>query len=218
MVPVYFISGLGADGRVYEYIKLPEGYEIRHILWNEPEHNETLTNYTKRISQQIDINSPFILVGMSFGGMIAIELNKIIRPRKTIIFSTATSPACYSDLFKIIRLFQLHKFVPAFLFKIPSPPAFWIFGLQNKRERLLLRSFMRNVSSTYLNWSIDKVINWSNRFKPEHLFHIHGTKDRIFPFKKSGADIKIRKGGHFMIHNKADEINLILANILLNKT
>jgi pimeloyl-ACP methyl ester carboxylesterase len=185
MVPVYFISGLGADGRVYEYINVPAGFEVRHIVWIEPEKKESLVDYTKRISNQIDASNPFILVGMSLGGIIAIELNKMIHPLKTIILSTASTPHSYSGLFHFIRLFQLHKLIPVFLLRIPSPPAYWLFGLQNKRERLLLRSFMRNVTNLYLKWSIDKVINWSNNFRPERLTHIHGTKDRIFPFKSS---------------------------------
>jgi hypothetical protein len=217
MVPVYFISGLGADNRVYEYITLPPGFEMKHLLWNEPEKNETLLNYTKRIAEQIDTSQPFILIGMSLGGMIAIELNKLIHPIKTIIISTVASPKAYSGLFHFIRLFQLHKLVPTFLLRIPSPPVYWIFGLQNKKERLLLKSFMKNVTNSYLNWSIDKVINWSNNYKPEKLVHIHGTRDRIFPFKKTGADIKVVNGGHFMVHNNANEINTILSDILLDK-
>ena len=217
MVPVYFISGLGADARVYENISLPPGFEIRHVKWIEPEAKETLFHYTNRIAEQIDTSQPFILLGMSLGGMIAIELNKIIHPIKTIIISAASSPKAYSGLFHFIRFFQLHKLFPAFLLRIPSPPAYWIFGLQNKKERSLLKSFMRNVTNSYLNWSVDKVINWSNDFKPENLIHIHGTNDRIFPIKRTGADIKLKKGGHFMVYNKASEINSILSDILLNK-
>ena len=217
MVPVYFISGLGADARVFENITLPAGFEIRHVHWIEPEIKETLSHYTNRIAEQIDTSQPFILIGMSLGGMIAIELNKIIHPIKTIIISTASSPKGYSGLFHFIRFFQLHKLVPVFLLRIPSSPAYWIFGLQNKKERLLLKSFMKNVTNSYLNWSIDKVINWTNDFKPEKLIHIHGTKDRIFPIKRTEADIKVKNGGHFMVHNRENELNSILADILLNK-
>ena len=217
MVPVYFISGLGADDRVYEYITLPEGFEISHIKWIEPEQKESLVDYTKRISNQIDTRQPFILIGMSLGGMIAIELNKFIHPIKTIIISTVSSPKAYSGLFHFIRVFQLHKLVPSFLLRTPSAPAYWLFGLQNKKERLLLKSFMKNVSDSYLKWTIDKVINWSNNYKPEKLIHIHGTRDRIFPVKRTGANIKVKNGGHFMVHNKAKEINSILSYILLNK-
>lgn len=214
MMPVYFLSGLGADKRVYENIILPNEFEIRHIAWLEPFAEETLSEYTRRISQQIDLNRPFILIGMSLGGIIAIELNKIISPVKTIIFSTALTPKNYSTLFRFIRFFQLHNLIPALFFKIPSPPAYWIFGLENKRERYLLRSFMKNVSRHYLKWSIDKVINWTNEFKPSNLIQVHGTKDRIFPFKRSSAQIKIEKGGHFMVHNKSEQINSILKDIL----
>jgi pimeloyl-ACP methyl ester carboxylesterase len=212
----YFISGLGADERVYENIKLPDEYSIKHIRWLEPESNESFSSYCLRLSLQIDKSIPFVLIGMSLGGLVAIELNKYLKPEKTIIISTVISNRQFSIVFKLIKLFQLHKITPAFLLKIPSPIAYWFFGIHSKDEKLLLKSFMKNVTDTYLKWSIDKVINWENTEKPSRLFHIHGTADKIFPHKKLNPDITILNGGHLMVHNKSEELNKALATILKN--
>jgi pimeloyl-ACP methyl ester carboxylesterase len=210
----YFISGLGADERVYENIKLPDEYIIKHIKWLEPERNESFPSYCLRLSQQIDPSTSFVLIGMSLGGLVAIELNKYLKPEKTILISTVISNKQFSIVFKLVKLLQLHKITPAFLLKIPSPFAYWFFGIDSENEKQLLKSFMKNVTDTYLKWSIDKVINWENTEKPSRLYHIHGTADKIFPYRKLKPDITIVNGGHLMVHNKPEELNNALASIL----
>lgn len=39
---LYFISGLGADERVFQKLTLPEQYKIHHIKWPELAEKESL--------------------------------------------------------------------------------------------------------------------------------------------------------------------------------
>jgi pimeloyl-ACP methyl ester carboxylesterase len=68
----YFISGLGADKRIFSKLKLNEKINIIHIDWITHNKNESLAAYAERLSNVIDITQPFALVGVSFGGMIAV--------------------------------------------------------------------------------------------------------------------------------------------------
>src|SRR5438045_1705232 len=149
----YFISGLGADKRVFENLKLNENIKVKHIHWIEPLPDETLLQYAKRLSEQIDLTEEFILIGMSLVGMIAVELNKIIKPKQTIIISSVATNKEYSFLFILINFIKLQKLTPAFLLKIPGPFAYWFFGIKSKSEKKLLKSFMTLVSDTFLKWS-----------------------------------------------------------------
>jgi len=63
----YFISGLGADKRIFSKLKLSEKINIIHVDWINPDRNETLEAYSKRLSRIIDTSQPFALVGVSFG-------------------------------------------------------------------------------------------------------------------------------------------------------
>ena len=49
---------------------------------------------------------------------------------------------------------------------------------------------------------------------PANLFHIHGNTDLIFPIIFVKPDVVIKGGGHLMIHKKAAEISVILAEQL----
>ena len=83
---IYCISGLGADYRVYDYLNLK--YELVHLNWIAPKNKETIESYAFRLSKFIDIREDFYLIGVSFGGLIATEISKIIRPKFLFLISS----------------------------------------------------------------------------------------------------------------------------------
>ena len=57
-------------------------------------------------------------------------------------------------------------------------------------------------------------MNWKNESYPKNLYHIHGNADKIFPIKNIRNATEIPNGGHFMIVNKASQVEqLIFDNI-----
>jgi predicted esterase YcpF (UPF0227 family) len=85
--PIYILSGLGADKRIFNKIDFKNN-QIHYINWLIPAQNETLESYIQKLIQQIEDPKP-ILVGLSFGGMMAIEISKYIETRKIILISSA---------------------------------------------------------------------------------------------------------------------------------
>jgi hypothetical protein len=65
MKPVYILSGLGADKRVFDFLKLDD-VELIHMEWIRPEMSESIEAYVKRICKQIVTDKP-TLIGVSFG-------------------------------------------------------------------------------------------------------------------------------------------------------
>jgi hypothetical protein len=49
---IYAISGLGADKRVFSNLSL--NYDIVHLDWIEPKPNESISEYSLRLSRLID--------------------------------------------------------------------------------------------------------------------------------------------------------------------
>ena len=85
---LYLIPGQGADWRSYQFLDLAD-YDtviIPHLI---PHKNETLPEYAKRMSAAIDTTETFSLIGVSFGGMICVEISKFLNPHKVIIISSA---------------------------------------------------------------------------------------------------------------------------------
>src|ERR1700760_4148935 len=105
----YFISGIGADERMFTHIRLPDEFEIRHIHWIEPDRNETLPSYAHRLANQIDTTKPFALIGFSLGGIMAVEIAKILKPVCTILISSIPVSASLPRLYAFANRLQLQK-------------------------------------------------------------------------------------------------------------
>ena len=83
MKKIYCISGLGSDEKIFARIKV-DGYQLVHIPWLKPEKDEPIEVYAKRMSKYIKDEKP-VLMGLSFGGMMAIEITKLLPVDKLIL-------------------------------------------------------------------------------------------------------------------------------------
>jgi pimeloyl-ACP methyl ester carboxylesterase len=212
MKHIYCISGFGADERVFSKLNFKDN-EVHFINWSSPLKNEPIEAYAKRMSEQITDDNP-ILFGLSFGGIMCIEISKIIAANKVIIISSIKT---YHEMPIWIRLagkLNLDKIIPLKTFWFIEPIENYNLGIENKQELKLVKEYRKNIGQQYTNWSTHQILNWKNEWLPENLTHIHGTKDHIFPIKNIKGDYVIDGGGHFMIMNKCEKVNAILEAIL----
>ncbi len=207
---VYFISGLGADERVFQFLKLPS-IERKFIKWIETRKKENINDYALRLIEQIDTTQEVILIGVSFGGIIAQEIGKLINCKKIIIISSIKIDAEFSWQMKLARKTQIHTIVPTCLLIWSNKlSADYYFGTETKQESFLLQQIILDTDPVFMRWAIHQIMNWRNESYPSNLIHIHGAKDRIFPINCIKNSIEIPNGGHFMIVNKVTEIEHLI--------
>ncbi len=213
MKKIYCISGLGADEKAFARIKVP-GYELVHIRWLEPKKNEPLEAYAKRLGKTIEEDNP-ILMGLSFGGMMCIEIAKLRPVEKVILISSVSSFKQLPLWMRTAGRLTLNKVVPLHPSSVLLRPVqdFYL-GVSAKQEKEIVQRYRENVSPQYLQWAINAILNWKNDKQPCRVFHIHGDADRIFPARNVKPDRIIKGGTHFMIFTKAREINQWLASVL----
>ena len=84
-IPVYLIPGQGGDGRLFNNLTLPAGFEARHVRYERPEVGMSMQDYAKQLTQQIDTTNKFILLGVSLGGMLATEMSELVDAEKVIV-------------------------------------------------------------------------------------------------------------------------------------
>lgn len=210
MREIYLLSGLGADKRVFDFIDF-SGFKTNHVDWIAPTENESIENYAKRLLGQIKTMQP-IIIGVSFGGMVTVEIAKIIETERVIIISSAKTKFDIPFYFRVVGQLRINKLIPTRILKTVNSLTYWFFGTKTKRENELLRSIIKETDNRFLNWAVDKIANWRNTTLLTNLTHIHGTNDKILPFKT--ADYKVSNGGHLMIVNKAEEISGLINKIL----
>ena len=209
----YLISGLGADERVFSRIQLPPGYQPVHLDWIAPLKDEPLEDYAKRFSKRIDVNEDFILIGVSFGGMLASEIAKIIPPQKLIIIS---SVGCYEELpwyFKRAGKLGLQGIVTPGVYKRATLINRFM-GAGDKEMKEIVYDYVRKADPAFIKWALNAILNWKHRERNPGLVHIQGSNDHLLPCKYVKADYIISQGGHMMVFNRAGEINEILKKVL----
>jgi len=213
-VNLYFISGLGADERVFQKLTLPEQCKINHIKWPELSVNETLDSYCHKISEMIDTSQEFRLIGLSFGGIVATEISKFLKPKTTIIISSISTRYELPFYYKICGILGLNNWVPAFAMNKVYPFTYWYFGVTEPADKKILKQVIKDTSPKFLKWAINEILNWKNEIRPDNLFHIHGTNDKIFPFTQTKADKAVVNGGHLMVYTNANIVSdLIVARL-----
>ena len=212
MKHIYCISGLGADERVFSKFQFSQ-HEIHFIKWITPEKNESIEAYAKKLIPQIHHDNP-ILIGLSFGGMMCIEIARQIKTELIIIISSIKSKNEMPLWMRLLGKLKLNRLFPMRSFKLIEPVEDYNLGVTTKEEKEMVHAYRKNIDPVYSNWAINAILNWKNNVAPKKLYHIHGTADRIFSIKRIKTDYSIQSGGHFMIMNKSDEVNTCISSIL----
>ena len=135
---IYFLSGLGADSRSFKYLKFSPGIKVVFIEWLIPNTDETLSTYAKRLAYTIDTSEEFILVGLSFGGILAIEILEFIKPFKTILISSVARKQELPIIYRLAGIFRLNKLIPSKSANRPNALTFWLFGIDKIEDKKLL--------------------------------------------------------------------------------
>lgn len=210
---IYLISGLGSDERVFRYLDL-DAYTVHYIQWIPPYRKESLAAYAARLINQITTPDP-ILIGLSMGGMIAVEIGKLISTEKIILISSAKTAAELPVYFGFFGKLRLHRYLPDFLLLRPNKIFYNLFGVYNKREKVILRDVLRDTDPKFARWAMDAILEWGNSETRGKVIHIHGTNDKIIPIRNiDQVDYIIREAGHSMVFQRAEEITAILKNII----
>ena len=209
---VYIFSGLGADERVFQHLDF-NGMSATFVKWISPLENESIEKYASRLLHQIKSPRP-ILIGLSFGGLMAIEVAKQIDTEKVILISSAKTKSEIPYYYRFIGLLGLHKLMPSRLLLHSNFIVNWFFGVSNRFDKDLLKSILFDTDPIFFKWAIDKIIRWKNQMQIKNIFHIHGTRDKILPSNFLKCNILIPNGGHFLVLNKSDKVNEILGQQL----
>ena len=213
MKHIYCISGLGADERVFSRLAFT-GYEIHFIKWFIPEKNEDISIYAKRLAEQITGDKP-ILIGLSFGGMMCIEIAKLLPIEKIILISSIKSFREIPLWMRLSGKLKLNKIFPMRSFRLIEPLENYNLGIETIEEKEMVDLYRKNINTRYSDWAINIILNWKNGQIPGNLSHIHGSNDRIFPLRKVNPHYIVNTGGHLMIMNRYKEVNEYI-NVILN--
>jgi pimeloyl-ACP methyl ester carboxylesterase len=211
---IYCVPGLANDKRVFDnlcpLLISQDVTFLEHITPASP--TESIKDYARRLSEKItDFQEDSVIIGMSLGGIISVELSKILPMKKVFLISTIKHPNEFPWQIKMLKNLPLDKVqIPAWLIRKSLKPVAWLLGVTNSTGRDHIQSMIDSATEEHIAWAQYAAANWDNRLIPNHYVHIHGTKDEIFPAAYVRASHFIEGGNHYMIMERAKEIAQII--------
>lgn len=210
---IYLFPGQGSDHRIYKHLEIPEGFDTIHISLPRPQKKERLETYALRCIEQIDTSRPYILMGISLGGMICTELSDTLKPLHTIIISSAKGKEELPGRYNIMKRVKINRLVPGSLTKAGAR-VLSVVVEPDRRTDAVFKTMLKDKEPYYLKWTVNMIINWQRESNAEHITHIHGDHDHTLPIKNINCDYIIEQGTHSMIITASDEVNRIISEIL----
>lgn len=216
-VIVYLISGQGGDGRLFNNLTLPVGYEARHIIYERPEKGMSMKTYAQHLTNQIDTTKRFILLGVSLGGMLATEMSEMVSAEKVIIISSA------KGRHELPGRYTFQKKVPIYKLVSPKTAKFGAKLLQplvepdRQKEKETFKAMLRDKDAVFLRRTIEMIMHWDRTKAPENIIHIHGDKDHTIPIRKVDYDILVPGGSHMIMLTRGEVVSELIREELLDR-
>lgn len=214
MKTVYFITGLGASIRSFHFLDVSFCNAV-FIELPPVAKAEGLKDYALKVRRLIPDEHP-VIVGLSFGGMLAVEIAKNDPLTQVILISSIRSSSQFPAYMRLGIYLPLYRWMPGSWQKQCKNIFQGIIGRTHgaaykEIQDLILKESDPKVTSAI----IDMVLRWKSETIPPNIIHIHGTADRTLPYRKIKADYTIDGGTHLMIMDRAEEIVEILKKILI---
>lgn len=216
MPNIFFISGLAADSRAFTNIKEFEGYQKVYLEWIPNLPNETFGNYISRLIENHTFSKEDVAIGLSFGGLAAIEIAKQTPINKVILISSFKDKKALKPHLQFLLGLRLYNLMPNKKLKQFDKHFVKVFGDVSAEAKQGLIDMMNDTKQSFIKWAL-KQIRLSNYIDNTNveLYNILGTKDQLLkPWSLPSNNFTIEKGGHLMVYENAEEINSILKKLL----
>ena len=212
MARCLLIPGMGADARMLapQRAALPE---VGVLEWIEPAApDEPITEYAARLAAKVGTSIPFLLGGVSFGAVMALEVARHAKPAAVLLIAGWRSPAALPLHARLLAATGPWAPVWPFRLAVRSDIVARIFGLHTKEQRRLFADMFRCASPAFLHWAARAIAGWRGAEALDvPVLHLHGAEDRIVPARGVDADIVVHGAGHLVNLTHPTAVNDFLA-------
>ena len=183
------------------------------ISWKTPVERETLPSYAERMFADIN-DEEATIVGLSFGGMLATEIAKKHPRTKVIIVSSAKTHREIPGYLRFWRHFPIYKLHSDKMKNVSGRFVLSILGSKGVEQKKLQLQILKDSNPAFTRWATDAIVNWNNIVVPKNVTHIHGTADKLLPYRYVKADYTIPGGEHVMLMDMPAEVSALLKQLI----
>lgn len=210
-IRLIFLPGLNGDPRIFREL-------IRHfphaevIEWLTPLRRESITNYAARIAEPLGDLRGAVIVGVSFGGIIAQEMATRHAAKACLLISSIRNP---SELPPHYRLGRIVARLPVENLLASAEIASAYLPKFAQSRSMPATASRKRKNAAWKRWAIGAVLRWEPIASREfNVTHIHGDRDTTFPIRFVHPDVTIAGAGHLIALTHANLISDVIANCL----
>ncbi len=207
------LPGLAADARmfapqldVFDNIEVPP--------WPAFRKGESLADFARRMARALDTSEPFIIGGVSMGGMIAQEIARHTKPLCVILIASSRDGDAVPRYFRWYEV--LMRPVPDRILGAGRALAPLISRQFNKftpEQEELVAEMIKSTPIDFVRWGARAIFEWPGAGELDcPVYHIHGDSDRLIPSANVKPDRIIAGGGHLISITHADQVNAFIAD------
>ncbi len=220
MAQLIFLPGIGANHLLFSktLAAFPQG---KVPAWQVPLPKESLQHYAKRWASSFQ-SGPYVLVGMSFGGMVALELAKWVNTQSVVLLSSCWHSQAIRPYFR--RWEKISRWLPDFLMRpllrtLGPPVTARRQGISSAAEINLLIQMSREIDLPFARWAAFSAATWqcdlpSEQQQPYRLFALHGRKDVVIPLVEAPWVEVVEDGRHLLPLTHPDRVNAVIRKAL----
>lgn len=200
--------GLGTDDRLLvRQIERFPGLIVPPWLAHRP--GDTLVEYAARLAAPLASLAPFWVGGSSFGGMLALEIAKLLSTRGVILIGSARSRMAIAPSLRIAGsgIRHLPVFAYAAVRRIAPTIARVCFSGSSDARAIGFAS-SPTVPSSFVKWGLGAILDWPGLPDPGvPVHHIHGDADRVIALRRVQPDRVVRGAGHLLALTHGHAVN-----------
>jgi pimeloyl-ACP methyl ester carboxylesterase len=221
---IVLFPGLGADPRMFHRLQRALGNDLECPDWLTPKPGESFDDYARRWAHRLEPGPedtrPLFLGGVSFGGMVAMQMARHLKPKAVILIGSCRSAAAKPKRWQAAR--RISDLIPNRLLgrRAFSLGALWVSlldGLDDTHRSLLVR-MAADSDPARLRWSGHACADWP--FMPQDdpdfppIHQIHGRHDAIIPHHPGDPDTVLTDGRHLIHFSHPHTVNRYIMEVL----
>jgi pimeloyl-ACP methyl ester carboxylesterase len=203
---------MAADQRLLE-AQMDAFANLRVLAWKPPHRGESLRSYAARMAKLANPGQPCIVGGVSFGGVVALEAARFLPARACVLIGSIRSQLGLPWRWRLLQPMALLgpgaiQWLAKLLAIVGRP--FCSTGTMRKLRKLA------SPESAFIRWAICAVLRWRpSPAKPRlHVFHIHGSADKVLPARLAKPDVLVPGGHHALTLFSPQRVNGFLADVV----
>ena len=204
-----YLSGLGL-GREFLQPRQTEDVEVIVPTWIAPLSGETIHSYARRLASSLHRADVTHIAGVSFGGVLALEMAHLLNVKGVIVVSGILSPAELPWHFRLLKPLSAKS-----LGVLLDLALLLAAGISSCCGKLLPRNpraffhWFKGADKTMVKWGSFALLRWQPTYNLESLsiLQIHGAADGIFPKHSRGLQKAVIDGGHVLTATHPETVN-----------